>query len=278
MAGHCRLEFCTAGQKDFAPFKKAIKSKSKWLDLVRDFSFNPYPSTMAVTSNWNRVVNTIELRSLGSVDFPIAPEYSKNFLWTRNYTFKYNPFKSLSIEFTASDRAIIDEVLGTGVDETKRQIWNEVAQGGRNNSYNQALAVNYTVPLSKIPALDFISANVGYNATYNWTALPLQLKGVIDYTHPNADSMSLVPSTLGNIITNAQNDHAKVDFNFKKLYDKNPFLKTYDSPNPNLGDKKENAKKHEAVRKARDKIKEEIKKLEEKGEKAKRRPADCEGR
>ena len=53
------------------------------------------------------------------------------------------------------------------------------------------------------------------------------------------------------------------------MYDKNPFLKTYDSPNPNLGDKKENAKKREAVRKARDKIKEEIKKLEEKGEKLK---------
>jgi len=250
--------------KDLAPFKKLIKSKSKWLDLVRDFSWNPYPSTMAVTSNWNRTLNTIQIRSLGDVDFAIPTEYSRNFLWTRNYTFKYNPFKSLSIDYTASDRAVIDEVLGTGVTETKQQIWNEVSQGGRNTNYNQSLAVNYNLPFSKLPALDFITANVGYNATYNWTALPLQLKG-----GSGADSMNLVQSTLGNIISNTQADHAKVDFNMKKIYDKNPFLKTYDSPNANLGDKKENDKKRDAIKKAREKIKQEIAKLEEKGEKLK---------
>ena len=53
-----------------------------------------------------------------------------------------------------------------------------------------------------------------------------------------------------------------MDLNFKKLYDKIPFLKTYDSPNPNAGDKKENDKKREAVKKAREKIKEEIDKCQ----------------
>ncbi len=256
--------------KDLAPFKKAIKSKSKWLDLIRDFTWNPYPSTMAVTSTWNRTLNTIQLRSLGDVDFAIPTEYSRNFLWTRVYAFKYNPFKSLSIDYTANDRAVIDEVLGTGVSETKQQIWNNVLQGGRNTNYNQSLAVNYNIPFSKVPALDFITANAGYNTTFNWTALPLQLKGPgNDPLHPNPDSMNLVQSTLGNIINNTQADHGKVDFNMKKIYDKVPFLKTYDSPNPNLGDKKENDKKREAIKKAREKIKQEIAKLKEKGEKLK---------
>ena len=253
--------------KDLFPFKKVIKSKSKWLDLVRDFSFNPYPSTMAVNSNWSRVLNTIQLRSLGDVDFAIPAEYSKNFLWNRAYTFKYNPFKSLSIDYSANDKAVIDEPVGLiNTREAKQQVWNKVLQGGRNTNYNQNLAVNYVVPFSKVPALDFITANVGYAATYNWTALPLQLKGPgNDPLHPNADSNSLVQSTLGNNINNTQNDHARLDLNFRKLYDKNPFLKTYDSPNPNLGDKKENDKKREAVKNARLKIKEEINKLKEKG-------------
>ena len=255
--------------KDFAPFKKLIKSKSKWFDLVRDLSFNPYPSTMAVTSNWNRVMNTIQLRSLGDVDFPIPTEYAKTFVWNRSYTFKYNPFKSLSIEYGAKDLAVIDEPQGlVNTSEERQQVWDKVLDGGRNTNYNQNLAVNYIVPLAKIPALDFITANAGYTATYSWTALPLQLKGP-NAQHDNADSNSLVPSTLGNIINNTQNDHAKVDFNFRKLYDKNEFLKVYDSPNPNLGDKKENDKKREAIKNARKKIKDEIAKLIEKGEKLK---------
>lgn len=75
---------------------------------------------------------------------------------------------------------------------------------------------------------------------------------------------NLIQNSLGNIISNTQNDRAKVDFNFKKLYDKVPFLKTYNSPNPTAGDKKENDKKRDAVKKAREKIKDEMVKLKEK--------------
>ncbi|MDB5284996.1 MAG: hypothetical protein JWO06_4071 [Bacteroidota bacterium] len=253
--------------KDLAPFKKLIKSKSKWFDLVRDFSFNPYPSTLAVTSTWNRTLNEIKLRSLGEVDFVIPPSYSKNFLWTRTYNFKYNPFKSLSIDYSALDNARIDEQEGLLDTKAKRDdVWNKVWEGGRNTNYNQSLTVNYNVPLSKIPALDFITPTVGYASTYNWTALPWQLP-----TNNPIDSAKgiLVQNTLGNIINNTQNDRAKLDFNFKKLYDKIPFLKTYDSPNPSVGDKKENDKKREAVKRARQKIKQEITALKEKREKLK---------
>ena len=251
--------------KDLAPFKKIIKSKSKWFDIVRDFSWNPYPSTLSVTSNWTKTLNTIQLRSLGAVDFAIPTEYSRDFLWTRAYAFKYNPFKSLSLDYTANDRAVIDQLAdGYGTVKTKKQVWDQVAQGGRNTNYNQSLAVNYNIPINKIPLFDFVTASAGYNATYSWTALPLQLKG-----GSGSDSMNLVPSTLGNIISNTQADHGKIDLNIKKIYDKVPFLKTYDSPNPNLGDKKENDKKRDAVKKAREKIKQEIQKLQEKGEKLK---------
>ena len=247
--------------KDFSPLKKAIKSKSKWLDLFRDFSFNPYPSTLSFTTDMNRDMTEIKLRSLGEVDFDIPATFSKNFRWNRNYVFKYNPFKSLSIDYSANNNARIDEPDGKiDTKAEKNAIWNNIGQGGRNTNYTQQLGVNYTIPINKLPALDFITATVSYNSGYTWTALPWQLDTATNELRQN---------TLGNIITNSQNDRAKVDFNFKKLYDKVPFLKTYNSPNPNAGDKKENDKKRDAVKKAREKIADEIKKLKDRRDKLK---------
>ncbi len=107
--------------KDLAPFKKAIKSKSKWFDIIKDFSFNPMPSTLAFTSEWNREFNEIKLRSLGEVDFIIPATYFKNFRWTRPYTFKYNPFKSLSIDYNATNQARIDERMARLIRKLKRR-------------------------------------------------------------------------------------------------------------------------------------------------------------
>lgn len=251
--------------KDFSPFKNVIKSKSRWLDFIRDFSFNPFPSTLAFNSEWNREFNEIKLRPLGEVDFIIPATYFKNFRWTRSYQFKYNPFKSLSIDYAATNNSRIDEpdgVIDTKVE--KKEIWNNVSFGGRNVNYNQTLGVNYTLPISKIPVLDFITSNAGYNSSYTWTALP-QLR----------DSTGRwVQNNLGNIINNSQNSRIKFDLNFKKLYDKIPFLKTYNSPNPNAGDKKENDKKREAIKKAREKIEDEIEKLKDKRVKLKETLAD----
>ncbi|HWB63046.1 MAG TPA: cell surface protein SprA, partial [Chitinophagales bacterium] len=247
--------------KDFEPFKKLIKTRSHWADIVKEFNFNLYPSTMSVTSNWNRTLNTIQLRSLGDVDFEIAPTYAKNFQWNRTYNFKYNPFKSLSIDYSANDQALVDEPIGLiDTKEKKNEVWQKVLQGGRNTNYNQNLAINYNIPINKIPEFDYITANVGYASTYSWTANAWQLSS----DPAQAADGVLVQNTLGNIISNTQNDHAKVDLNFKRLYDKVPFLKTYDAPNPNPGDKKQNDRKREATKNAREKIQKEIDKLKEK--------------
>lgn len=242
--------------KELTPFKKAIKSKSKWLDFIRDFNFNPLPSTLAFSSEWNRDMTEIKLRPLGEVDFQIPTTYSKNFRWVRNYTFKYNPFRSLSIDYTATNTARIDEPDGKlDTKEKKNEVWDNIKQGGRTTTYNQSLGVNYNIPINKLPVLDFITANAGFNSSYTWTAIPWQLDTATGKFRQN---------TLGNTINNTQNDRAKVDLNFKKLYDKVPFLRTYNAPNPNAGDKETNDKKREAVKKAREKIQSDLDKLKEK--------------
>ena len=245
---------------EFSPFKKIIKAKTKWLDIIRDFNFNIMPATLSFNTDINRDFGSIKLRSLGDAD-SIPTTYNKSFKWNRAYAFKYNPFKSLSLDYSATNQARIDEQAGeVDTKEKKDFIWNNFKKGGRNTNYAQNFSANYTLPLSKIPLFDFVTANAGYAATYTWVASPQVFDSATNFYKNNP---------LGNIISNTQNLRGKVDLNFRKIYDKVPFLKTYNSPNPNLGDKKENDKKRAAVRKAREKIKEEITKLKEKKDKLK---------
>ncbi|MBS1595466.1 MAG: cell surface protein SprA [Bacteroidetes bacterium] len=245
--------------KEFTPLKRIIKARTKWLDILRDFNFNLMPATLSFNTDVNRDFNSIKLRNLGDVSDSIPTTYNKSFRWNRMYAFKYNPFKSLSIDYTATNQSRIDEYDGeVDTREKKDFIWNNFKKGGRNTNYAQNFAAAYTLPINKIPAFDFISANAGYASTYTWVAAPQVYDSATKFHTDNP---------LGNIISNTQNLRGKLDFNFKKIYDKVPFLKTYSQPNPNLGDKKENDKKREAVRKAREKIKEEIDKLIERRDK-----------
>lgn len=247
--------------KEYTPFKKLIKSKSKWLDIIRDFNVNLMPATLSFNTDMSRQFGVIKLRALGDNDYAVPTTYNKYFKWNRSYIFKYNPFKSLSIDYAANNQSRIDEP--DGAIDTKAEkdiIWSNIGKGGRNTNYNQTFNVGYTLPINKIPLFDFITANVSYNTGYAWTASP-QVR--------DSATNGFKANPLGNLITNNQADKAKVDFNFKKIYDKVPFLKTYSTPSQNPGDKKENQKKREAVRKAREKISEDIDKLKEKRDKLK---------
>ncbi len=246
--------------KEIFPFRKLIKSKSKWLDIIRDINFNFIPSAMAVTNDWNREFGEIKLRPLGDDDYEIPSLYFKMFRWNRSYTLNYNPFKSLSIQYSATNQSRIDEPDGLLDTKEKRDtMWRNFWQGGRNTNFTQSLNASYNLPINKLPIFDFINANIGYNTTYNWTALPQVRDGEGRW----------VLNPMGNIINNTQTNRAKVDLDFRKLYNKSPFLKVYNTPNPNLGDKKAISAKKEAAIKARQKLKEDIQKLKEKRDKVK---------
>ena len=59
-------------------------------------------------------------------------------------------------------------------------------------------------------------------------------------------------------ISNSQNISTSGDFNIKRLYDKIPFLKTYNNPNPNQGDSKKRKTFNDAQKKAKDKLKADL--------------------
>ncbi len=236
------------------PFKKAIKSSKKWWDLIKDININLIPSTLSFNTDVNRRFGELRLRVIGSEEFPIAPTYNKFFTWNRNYVFRWSPFKSVNLDYNATNNARIDEPNGK-IDskEKRKEIWDNVLAFGRNTNYTQSLTASYNLPINKIPLLDWVQVRSSYATSYTWTASPLLRDKLTDEFKPN---------TLGNVINNSQNISLNGDFNIKRLYDKLPFLKAYNNPNPNQGDAKKRKAADDIITKAREKIQTQIEKAQ----------------
>ncbi|MCB0538384.1 MAG: cell surface protein SprA, partial [Bacteroidetes bacterium] len=237
------------------PFKKAIKSTNPFLSIIKDLNVNFFPSTMAFNTQMNRQYGELNLRTLEGDDFTLPTTFNKFFTWDRSYSFKYNPFKSLSIDYNANNAARIDEPFGKiDTKEEKQEIWNNIKRGGRTTMFNQNLNVNYKLPLNKLPFLDFTNTTVSYGSGFNWIAAPLRADADGNY----------IENPLGNVMSNNQQLRFNTDWNFDKLYSKVPYLKKFTGTNPTAGNKQATQQKRETAVKAREKLKQDKIALEEK--------------
>lgn len=213
--------------KFITPFKKLIKSDSKWLSLIKDFNFNPVPNTLSFRTDVNRTFAVTKLRDLiGDVD--IKPTYNKNFIWGRNYNLRYDLSKTLSIDYNAANSAKIDEPCGAiDCQEKKDSLRRSIMSLGRNIDFRQGVNVRYKLPLDKIPLTDWIDVKAQYSNTYNWQVGPF---AVIDTIN------------LGNTISNTRDLELKGDFKLRNLYNKIPFLKQLDGRGRSIAPKRKKDK------------------------------------
>jgi cell surface protein SprA len=200
--------------KPIEPFKKLIKSKSKWFALIKDFNFTPLPSTFTFRSDMNRIEEETVMRDVGDAsNYSIPPSFYQLFTWNRVYTLRWELTKSLSLDYTATNISSIDEPYGLIDTKAKKDsLWSKIFSLGRNTSYTQTFNSSYAVPLSKLPLTDWISLRLGYAANYSWTgAAP-------------------VAYDLGNTIGNTQTKTVAGELNMKTLYDKWRWLKAVNAP------------------------------------------------
>lgn len=242
--------------KYLTPLSKAIRSKSRYLDIFRDININFIPSSLSFTTEMNRQFGETRLRQLHADEIPTDPTYDKYFTWDRLYGIKYNPFKSLTLDFTAINNAYIDEPEGK-LDEKweKDSLWNNIFRWGRTTRYSHNFSANYNAPLSKIPAIDWLQARAGYSTSYNWTTGPRYRDLVTD---------SIRKNPLGNTIGNTNDVKLNGEVDFKKLYDKFKLLRPYNSTKARTDQdwkKKERDKKIAENQKKRKKIDDDIEKL-----------------
>jgi len=192
------------------PFKKKIKAKTPWLGLIRDFNYNLMPTVLGVQFNIDRQFGAYRARNVGGPEDLLPETYNKFFTFDRLYTLKWDFTRSLSLSFTATNKAWVDEDSTRLTPKERREMWGRFWRGGRNILYNQNVSINYVLPTGKIPALDWTKIQAGYAATYTWT------------------TASLLAPTFGNSIQNTQQRTVLADLDFSRLYDKWKVLKSLD--------------------------------------------------
>lgn len=204
--------------KYIEPFKRLIKSSSKWFSLIKDFNFNYVPSQLSFRADIFRQFGATRPRNVGGGPYKIPETYDKYFTFDRYYILQWNLTRSLSLDFTATNNARIDEPFGRIDTEPKKDsVRKNLLNGGRNTRYFQQATLMYNVPTQKIPFLDWTTLRASYSTQYDWLAA------------------SLLRRSLGNTISNTQTRIVNGELNFDQLYNKSRFLRAVNSgtPSPN---------------------------------------------
>ncbi|MDR3236500.1 MAG: cell surface protein SprA [Prevotellaceae bacterium] len=199
-------------------FKKTSWLSSKYLSLINGFNFNPYPNQFTFMTDVNRTYNEVQYRSIASPDVMVPPTAAKDFTWDRNYRLLWDITRAIKLEFNANNRARIDEPEGLlnkrtdpeGYRHWQDSTWSNFWNLGRNTQYYHTYNATWTIPINKIPMLDWTSASLAYGGQYDWQAAPL----LQDDTY-----------NPGNTISNSRNINGTLNFSLENLYNKVPFLR-----------------------------------------------------
>ncbi|SFW65622.1 protein involved in gliding motility SprA [Sinomicrobium oceani] len=162
------------------PFKKNDSIlRNRYWQWLKDFNINPLPTNISVNSNITRSFNEQRFRSV-SIDGVDAEDQlalptlqQRNFLFDWQYTINHNITKSLRLNFTASNHNIVRNYYDRDEDDNRivREdygIWDGFWNTGDPNRHTQQLQINYELPFSKIPFLNFIEANYTYTGDFDW--------------------------------------------------------------------------------------------------------------
>ncbi|MDR2907223.1 MAG: cell surface protein SprA, partial [Bacteroidales bacterium] len=199
--------------KPVTPFAKTAMAKIKALALISDFNFNYLPKSFSFTTEMLREFNENELQNKSLSNIIIRPTYFKKFDWIRVYDLKWDFAKSIQFDYNSTANAYIAEPIGKIDTREKRDsVWQNILSMGEMRDFDQRANLVWTVPINKIPLLDWTSLSANYSSNYRWT-------GATNATRE-----------LGNTIENSNTQALIGNFDFIRLYNKVPFLKAINTP------------------------------------------------
>lgn len=199
--------------KNVTPFANVGLFSGSAFRLIRDFNFYYLPRVVSFRTNIDRGYAESLLRQKSAGIVIMEPNYVKTFDWNRLYDIRFDITRGLRLEYNATANARIDEPAGrVNRNEDDYQwkrdsIWQNVRNLGRTTFYTHRINLNYTVPINKLPLLDWLSANAGYSADFDWRAAPLSA------------------TDFGNTVENSQATRLSVNANLLNLYNKVGFLR-----------------------------------------------------
>lgn len=204
----------------FEPFKSVKAFDKPAFKILKELNINYLPSSISFNTNMNRQYSQIKLRdfnteaSSGSDALDVT--FSKDFMWNRQFDFKWDLTKSLRFSIQTATNANIEEPYYTPefgkeyYEQWRDTVWSNIRKLGTPYTYQQVFNASWNVPINKIPLLDWItSLNTSYNGNYNWNRTA-RLKDMPD---------------VGNIATSMRSWQVDGQLNFETLYNKFTYLK-----------------------------------------------------
>jgi len=199
------------------PFKNVKSLKKPAFKILSDMNFNYLPSSLSFNTDMNRQFSQVKLRDLLQPNAMnnFEMNFSKDFMWNRNFDIKYDLTKSLHFSFQTAMNANIDEPYYTpeiGKEhyaEWRDSVWSQIRKLGNPYAYQQVFSASWNLPINKIPVFDWITANASYNSNYNWNR-SAKLIGSVD---------------VGNVATTMGTWSGDGQLNFESLYNKSKYLK-----------------------------------------------------
>ena len=205
--------------KNIAPFSKAKWASKSYLALIKDINFYYLPKSISFNTEMNRFYSEKQMRNKSGGEIIIHPTISKQWDWNRNYQFRFDLTKGLSFEYAAQAQAYVYEPAGNpdkGTEEWKMNrdtIKNELKHLGSTSQFHQTVNINYTIPINKLPLLNWVTATASYQGQYFWTA-----------------SAQSIQARMGNTIENSNSIQGTGNLDFTKIYNSIPYLKKINQP------------------------------------------------
>ena len=252
--------------KAWEPFKQ-MKSKSKWLTLVKEQNLSFAPQNITFNTDLSRTYYELQERDVENLDNheAIPVSFSQSYLWNREFSLKWDLFKALHFSFQSGTHAEVEEpytpvnkdLYPDQYDAWKDSVRYSLRHFGRPLDYSQSAQLSYRLPINKIPAFDWLTADATYSGNYSWQRGAEQEDG----------------STLGNTINTPRTVNMNGKLAMETLYNHSNFLK--EANKRFTASKAKTASKKKADEKKRE---QEKKKKEEEEKKLARQKAEQEAK
>lgn len=197
-----------------APFaKKDSLFMSRYWQWLKDLNFNVLPTSISVNANYNRSFNQQRFRDVlepgvESLELPLLQQ--RNYLFNWQYALNYSITKSLRVNLIASNNNIVrnyfnvDDDSDSGINQAL-DLWDGFFDIGEPNRHAQQMQLNYELPFSKIPFLNFINAQYTYTSNFDWQR--------------GGDALIEVAGENINIVQNANTHNLTANLSMQRLYD-----------------------------------------------------------
>jgi cell surface protein SprA len=203
--------------KSIEPFKKNDSLfTGKYWKLLKEFNFNPLPTTVAVNTDILRQFNRQKFRDLdlGGNNIAIEELFRRNYTFDFQYNVNWNLTKALSLNFSAANNNIVrnyfkNDMIINGEQDPTLGIYDGLFDFGDPNRQFQSLGINYEIPINKIPTFEFINATYSYIGEFQWE------KGSDLFGDIQLDGITY---DLGNAISNGSTHTINSTLDMKKLY------------------------------------------------------------